>query len=124
MSKDRRAALQVGRKSEMVVRLGLDDDEVVPSLHVWTCACQSIERRLRTVDPMLAVAGVIRLGVSWCRSDSIEEGMLVADRDEVESDWGHDGLWIVQMLLLMFLKMVGRPGILIQASTATLHDFD
>lgn len=50
----------------MVMRLGLRDDKIVPFLHLWSSAGQSIERSLGTVNPMLAVTDVVRLGVSWC----------------------------------------------------------
>lgn len=66
MTGDSKVTLQVRWKSERIVGLRSDDDKVVPSLHLWSCAGQSIERSLRTVNPMLAVTDVVRLGVSWC----------------------------------------------------------
>jgi hypothetical protein len=65
MVEDVGAVLEVGRHGELIVMFGVGDDKVVPSLHFWPRACQSIEGCSWAVDPMLALSDVVRLCIIW-----------------------------------------------------------
>ena len=65
MVEDTGTALEVGWESERIVDLGVGDDKIVPSLHLWSGPGKSIEGCLWTVDPMFAMPDVVRLCIDW-----------------------------------------------------------
>jgi hypothetical protein len=98
MVEDVGAVLKVGWHGELIVRFGVGDDKVVPSLHLLPRAGQSIERCSWAVDPMLAVPNVVRLCISWCRSDASVEGIVILNRNEMEGDGRHGGLYLCEVI--------------------------
>jgi hypothetical protein len=94
------AVLEVGWQGELIVRLGVGDHKVVPSLHLWPRAGQGIGRCSRTVDPMFTVSDVERLCIIWHRSNPFVEDILIFDGNEMESYCRHDGRYVFGEMLV------------------------
>jgi hypothetical protein len=110
------AVLEVGWHGELIVRFGVGNDKVVPSLHLLPRAGQSIERCSWAVDPMLAMPNVVRLCISWCRSDASVEGIMILNRNEMEGDGRHGGLYLCEVICID-LRFVEKGSLTYNLST-------